>query len=323
MIHPTMRLRAFRFIPGVLTAGCLLAAASSSLAQQDSDVLLDGVPLENAIVGRDVGVRLRGEVRFEDDYDGLIDSDVNYGRFPSQIYSTDITIFHKNRSYIGGSYSRWDNDQDLKVDRWSGKFRYPVDLEHDTFLYLQYNSDGMKDGPAYNYASVATDRQLSEDIYLYMVYRNYHMSGTPSSHQLSAYVSWKPSSLMRVGGEIAGSLAENVPGAAPWYGRVFGAIFLIPDLTSFRVEGLHYDTGTAYVSDTISAYLYQKVGSRSLLRLDYRFYMDAQNLESHAWGGKVRHYFSPAFSMHAGYRWYEHSEGTDFSGPFAGVDMLF
>lgn len=53
-----------------------------------------------------------------------------------------------------------------------------------------------------------------------------------------------------------------------------------------------------------------------------RHYRDDNDLSSHAYGVKLRHYFSARLSGHVGYRRYNHSEGPDTDSVLAGVGLL-
>jgi hypothetical protein len=135
-------------------------------------------------------------------------------------------------------------------------------------------------------------------------------------------VSWRPTSRLRIGEQAAATKYRGIGELGPWYVSVFGTVFLRENATSLRFELRHYESSTDVKYQRYHAYLYQRLGSRSFVRAGYRFYDDDQGLQSHAWGLKLRHFFSPRFGAQAGYRDYDHSEGADFGTFLAAFDVI-
>lgn len=299
---------------------CCLTTAVRTAAQEEDETLVEGVPLENAVVGRALAVRLRAEMQFTEDDDDIIDQNINYKRFPAKMYAGEIKLFQKDRFTFGVADEVWKNAQDLSVDRWGWNTRVP--LGKIWRMTLKYKRWDEQDGPDKNYHYAGLSRFVGKKIYSYTQYRHTTEGGDEIGHQLSQYISWNPEKRLRMGGQGAFSRESDSSGMKPWYARLFTTIFLIEDLTSLRLEAQHYESAADLTYEEYTSYLYQKLGSQSLLRLDCRYYHDNSDLTSYAWGIKAKRYFSPRVSAHIGYRWYDHSEGTDFDTVFAGASVL-
>ena len=71
----------------VLVCGPVATAWGQSA---EDEALAGGEFLENIIVNRPVALRLRGEVRFTDDSEEIIEEDLNYARFPAEMYQAGL-----------------------------------------------------------------------------------------------------------------------------------------------------------------------------------------------------------------------------------------
>ena len=115
---------------------------------------------------------------------------------------------------------------------------------------------------------------------------------------------------------------DGIGGLGPWYADLFGSVYLVEETTSLSGKVRYYDTAGDLEYQEYNLYLYQRLGNRSLVRLGYRFYRDNQDLDSHAVGIKLKRYFTPRFSAHIGYRYYDHSIGPNFDTALAGFGLL-
>jgi hypothetical protein len=313
-----------------------LACLAPLRAQDSDEMLFGGMPLENAAVDHDFALRLRLETQMTEDDDDVVETDPQYARFPTRMYSGEAKVFQSNRATYGVTYSQWENKQDLDVRSWAWKIRYPIAVEpqmiydtYDTgvgsFLSLQYRTqeDDQTNGTrSLSYYSVAADRFFENGIYAFLQYRHTIEDGHGSGHQLSEYANWKLSNRLKIGEQAAVSSQEDADNLTPWYARVFGTYFLAEDWTSMRVEARHYEAGGDFRYQEYKAYFYQKIGSRSLVRLSYRYYTDNDDMSSNAYGIKLKHYVSPRFSVHFGYRYYDHRMGTDLDTFYSGLNLL-
>lgn len=300
------------FIFAIL-CGCL----STVWAQQEEETLVQGVPFENRIVGRDVAVRLRTEIRITEENDDLID--VSYERFPTEIYAAEIKLFHKNRLTLGTTYEMWENSQDLDCVRLGLAAGIPVGPLWK--LAVRYGHKAQEDDLNSDYLQVGATRSLGRSLYSYCEYR-YLWEADYEQHQLSEYISWNVSPILRMGGQIALSSATDADGVDPWYVRGFATVFLIKTVTSLRVEAKHYKSRGDLTFQEYQSYLYQKLSSKAFVRLGCRYYTDSDDLDSIALGIKAKYYVNARLSAHIGYRAYDHSEGADFDTGFAGVGVL-
>jgi hypothetical protein len=304
------------------------------LAQEADELLIDGMPLENAIVGRDLALRLRAEVQLTEDDDELIDEDVNYARFPKRMYSAEAKLFRKDRTSFLGTYSIWQNEQDLDMSQWSWKMRLPLasgpenvydayEAQSASYLSLRYRkTEAVEDSPGRDYWYIGHDVTFVNGVYSYLQYRHSIEDGESVGHQVSEYLSWRPADRIRFGGQAAVSKNQGGDGVRPWYAGLFTTFFLIQDVTALRLDARHSDSREDLQYDEYKVYLYQKIGGRSLLRLSFRQYEDTEDRSSQAYGVKAKYFFSPRMSTHIGYRFYEHSEGADYDTFYAGLNIL-
>ncbi len=285
-------------------------------------MLVGGKPLENAAVDRSVALRLRAEVQLTEDDDDLLREDVTYKRFPSRIYFAEGKLFQQDRVTVSTDYARWRNQQDLDIGRLSGNLRLPFGesrMSHLTLKFRKLENEGSDD---VNYGYAGVGRSFGENLYTFVDYRHGSRGGETIGDQLSGYCSWKPTGRLRIGSQGAVNRAGQADGPEPWFVRVFATVFPVKDLTSIRVDAQRYDTDSALSYTEYNGYLYQKIGSRSFVRFNYRYYRDTGDRSSHAYGAKVQRYFSPRVASHIGYRIYDHQQGADFQTVFAGISLL-
>lgn len=307
----------------------ILALVRTASGQSEGESLVNGAPLENAIVGRDVAVRLQVQSQFTEDDDDLIDDDANYVRFPSRMYSVKLQLLESSGSHSAVTYSRWENSHELESDNITCDFRLPfsspdfgVVPSHVSFKYRK-KTDSLPDGrEETDYWSIAYDKTFQNGWYTYTQYQYTRDDIRASSHELSEYLSYKYSEDLRLGmqGSISKYNGQDVAG--PWFVRLFASAFLVPDWTLLRAEAQHYESGSGYAFQLYNAYLSQKISTDYLVRLNYRYYEDSANLSSHALGLKIKHWLSAATSADVGYRYYVHNEGADFDTLYAGFSVL-
>jgi hypothetical protein len=311
---------------------CCLALWSlvGAYGQIEEEAVMEGEFLENVIVERDWALRMRGEISLTEDEHELIDDDIAYARFPDRIYATEVKALQRGGSSVAASYARWRNRQDLDAQRWSWKMRVPLrgtaftDVDYiPPYLSLSYRYyEGDDDLPDRHYWYAGLDRSFRSGVYALLQYRLAAEDGGLAGHQLYEYLSWKISQRFRVGEQAAVSRSEGTDDLGPWYARLSATAFLVRDWTSLRLDAQHYDTGVDLEYQEYNTYLYQRIGGRSFLRLNYRHYRDSNELTSGAWGLKLKHYFTARLAAHAGYRFYDHSDAADFDTVFAGVHLL-
>jgi len=296
----------------------ILAFAPPTLAQDEDEILIDGEPLENAVAGRALALRLRGEIQVTEDEEDIIDDDVQYGRFPSRLYAAEAKFYQSDRLTLSVTADRWDNQQGLDATRLGWSLRKP--LTGRTSLTLTYRRRDADYAPVKHYGYLALGHYVSKSIYSYARFRYTTQSEAPNTYQLSEYLSWSPHKRFRLGGQVAATQDEDEFGS--WYARIFSTCFLKEDRTSMRVEARHYDTVDSISFQDYKCFLYQRFGDAGFVRLGYRFYGDSEDLTSHGYGVKVRHFFTPSLAGHIGYRRYDHSEGPDMDTVLAGVQWL-
>lgn len=307
----------------VLLGGMAVVAYGQSA---EDEALGGGEFLENIIVNRPVAVRLRGEVRFTDDDEDILEEDDNYARFPAQMYQGEIKLFQRDRSTFSLSYEQWKNDQDLDRSSWSWKMWIPLsvrDVDNELHLTLRYRRrGGTEDLTDMDYWYVGLDKAFAGGLYAYVQYRHALEDGRSDGSQVYEYLSWKPTSRFRVGEQAAVTREEGRGKTGPWYVNLFGTLFVIPDTTALQLDARYYESTTDLTYQRYTASLYQRIGGRSFVRLNYRFYDDSEDLSSHAVGVKVKHYFSPRFTTHIGYRFYEHNEGPTLDTVYGGAGLI-
>jgi hypothetical protein len=281
--------------------------------------------LENYVVERDLALRLRAAVQFTEDDDELIDEDPEYSAFPTRLYSTEAKLFHNSRTTLSGRWALWENQQDLSIRRWTVRARRPLPWStRDAASHFTLKTtfrEGVDDDEDRQYLYAGIDRSIGDELYGFVQYRHKSEGGTTHSGQLFEYLSWRPTSRFLLGEQVAVTRNEgNEPG--PWYVRLFTTVFLIKDTTSLRFELQHYDSSGDRTYQQYNAYAYQRLWGNGLLRLNYRLYDDNQGLLSHAYGAKLKYYFSERIDAYLGYRYYDHSEGADFDTIHGGLGVL-
>jgi hypothetical protein len=306
---------------GAFLAIC--AAAGWVDAQEENERLGSGIPLENSIVNRDTAFRWRWEVQDSEDNHDLLSEDPALASYPQQLYTTEMKMFRVNGASAFGMYDLWQNDQDLDVFRASGGFGFPAGESWRIDLKGTYLDRETIPDTQYYYFSAG--RPLGQ-FYTYSQYRYSSdgrdiNNGISQGHQLSEYLSWNPIKTFRLGGQVAYCIKENGDDAA--YGRIFTAASFFDYSTTVRLEVFDYESLLYTDYREYKAYLYQKLSSSSLIRLQYRYYNDSESRESHGPGVKLMHFFSSRVEGHIGYVRYSQSEGTDFDSFLAGMSLVF
>ena len=303
---------------------------TKDVCAQDEASGLGDESLETGIISKDLPLRLRGEVQFTESNLSLIDSDVNYARFPSRMYTSEIKLLQTSGSSATAAYSRWQNSQGLDSNLWWWKLRFPLEISSDfrdvtespPFLMVSsWQQGGDSNSPTINYWYLGIDKATVNGIYSFVQYRNTTTDSDSTGHQLFEYVSWKVSDRVRVGEQAAASKDAGSGYLTPWYAGVFTTVFLVKNLTSLRMDGLYYDSD-ALNFQQYDAYLYQRVSASSFVRLSYRYYSDSNDLYSGAAGIMLKYYFSARASAHIGYRLYDHSEDASFNTFFGGFNIF-
>jgi len=306
-------------VVSLLLAACSLAGLAGSARAQAEELLVGSVPFENSIVGRDLALRLRTEVQMTTDDDDLIEDDIAYSRFPSEMIAGEAKLILKDRTAFALSLDRWDSEQDHHEHRLGWRFDMPAgSRSRFTIRYRRRSGDIAK--KHYFYGGYSC--YLMDKLYSYSQLRYTDVVEGSEALQASQYLSWTASRRFRLGGQAGAILSSEDDGDEPWYVRGFSTVFLIPEWTSLRGEVRHYDSSGELVFQEYRAMLYQKILDSSLLRLDYRYYRDDSGLKSHGYGLKLRHYFSARCSGHVGYRRYDHNEGTDLDSVLLGLGLL-
>lgn len=311
---------------GVVSLLLLLLTKTGSAQDQSA---LEGESVENSIVGRNLVLRLRGEVQLTDSEMSLIDNDVNYARFPSRIYTEEAKLIQGDGSSFTAAHSDWRNSQGLDSTLWSWKIRFPLQssdfrdvTESPPYLFVSdWNQSGEGGSPDINYWYLGVDKTTVKHVYMFFQYRIETDEGKFTGHQLYEYVTWKASQRLQLGEQLAISKDMDSDNVKPWYGGLFTTIFLAKDVTSLRMDGLYYDSD--YINyQQYDAYLYQKISLSSFFRLSYRYYRDSSDLYSNSEGIMFKRYFTPRISAHIGYRFYNHSEDANLDTFFGGFNIL-
>jgi hypothetical protein len=311
----TVRIAAVGAFVGILLGvGCVYA-------QDEDDVTFGDLPLENAVAGHNLAVRIRGEVLFTEDAEALLDDDVAYARFPSEIYDAEIRIFQNDGLSVAAEHSQWENEQGLDLQRSGLTVRAPLaDNYKITWRYSTLSKNSEESDRDYLYFALSST--LGKGFYSYTQYRNTVEKGQKDVHQFSQYASWTAPKRCRFGGRAAVSIDDDNDESGPWYLDAFGSAYIWKQETSIRVSHRHYVASSDLNFDESKLYLYHSLWNRTLLRVGYRLYRDSDDMESHAYGAKIKHYLSPRGSVHAGYRLYDHKVGADFDSAYAGFSLL-
>jgi len=317
--------------PGVVVFGVALGAAlgvlgAAARAQEDDAAGAGGLFLENEVVGRPVAVRLRAEAMLTEDDDDLLREDADYARLPTRLYTTEARVYQSDRATYTASYSLWRNPQGMDLSQWSWKAWVPLYVEagrseyHLTLKYRERAADG--DEQERGSWLIGVDRSSANGLYTYLQFRYSTQEGQSAGQDLYEYVSWSPTTKLRFGQQASVSVVPGVEAPAPWYVGLFGTIFLRPDRTSLRVDARHYDSGAHLAYERYTLALYQRLGERTLVRLNTRLYSDNADFQSEAFGIKVKRFFSPRVAAHVGYRYYDHSSSLDFDTVYGGLEIL-
>jgi hypothetical protein len=306
-----------------LFAGLMAALAAGPVAaQEETERLSSGIPLENRIAGRDLAFRWRWEVQDSEESMGPLDEDPTLARYPTRLYTSELKMFLENGVTAFVMVDQWENHQDLDVSRTSGGFGIPVEgwrVEGKA----AYSAQGTYNDNQFYYLSLG--RPLGA-FYTYTQYRlslegQSDNSGYITSHQLNEYVSWTPVKTFRLGAQ--GGYCEKENRDDSGYIRVFSTRSFFNYRTALRVEALCYESRLNPDYREVKSYLYQKLTDSTLLRLGYRYYGDDDSQESHGPGVKLIHFFGPRIACHVGYLRYVSPDGPDFDSVLGGMNVIF
>lgn len=302
----------------------LCAFVPAVCGQEEEDLLINGMPVENAIVERDWAVRCRLQAELTEEREELIDDDASYARYPSRIYSSDVRLYRKDRSYFDVMYSRWENSQGLDLDQWSWKMRGRL-FDTASFVNLQFRRDQTSETENNQSLYLGIDRYLADTVYSFVQYRYRSGADDRTSHQVVGLLTWLVNRGWRLGAQGAVSEDSAIDGTGPWYARAFTTIYLVPDWTSLRVDARYSDSRLDMTSQEYNAYLYQKLGSSAWVRFNYRHYEDSDEFGSNAYGIKFKYFFSTRFSANIAYRYYDQDQdpGAELDTFYGGIDVLF
>jgi hypothetical protein len=317
-----------RFVQAVLIASTFLWAWTAR-AGDDQAASSEGGYVENAVAGRSIAVRLRGEVQFSDSEMSLIEQDANYAAFPATIYNSEIKFIQEDGSSGRLAYLRWKNSQGLNMGLWQWKFRFPLQssdfrdvTESPPFISIScWSQNGHANIPQLTYWYLGIDKATKNNIFMLLQYRSTVQDGNVNGHELYEYVSWKVSDRLNFGEQAAGDKSQDRSAVSPWYASVFGTVFLVPDMTSLRLDGWYFTSDYVTYEQT-DAFLTQRIGKRTELRLSWRYYHNDSDLSANAVGIKLKYYFSPRFCVHVGYRTYDHTESADLDSFFGGFSLI-
>lgn len=289
-------------------------------AEDESDSV-GGVSLDNTITGRDYALRLSSEVQFTDEDKALLSDDVAYKQFPTRMYAAEAKLSLKSGYMFSGMYDTWRNPQGLDIGRWALTGRFPLDSGWRlTWMMRRYDGD---DDSYRDYHYLALSKSFKSGIYAYLQYRYGNENGSNDTHQALAYLTWQPISAVRVGGQLA--LTEDFSDRDAGYvmGKLFVSFYAWENRTSIRLLSQHYQGESGFNYQEYETSLYQRLDSRSFVRMDLRYYVDSSDLASVSWGVKLQRYFTTRFSANIGYRSYQHNAGPDFDSVLGGAEVLF
>jgi hypothetical protein len=294
--------------------------AASVLAQDDEILASGGKPLENQIVDRELAVRLRLEARGTQDSEGLVDEAPALRFSPQQMYAGELKLFHSSRATLAGSYEYWLNDQDMQDRRLGAALGVP--LGESWIARVRFFNLDQTDVGTYRFYYAGAGGMLGK-VYSFSQYRyETPATGSTNLHQVYQYFSFTAGNRFRGGAKGAYEI-DDAGARRSWYTGGFGSLALLQDWTTLRYEGLVGEyTGFRHYQEH-RVYLYQRVGSRLLVRPEYRYYRDNQDVDSNAYGIKLIYYFSPAVDFHVGYRRYTQSEGAGLNTVMAGLGIIF
>ncbi len=294
-----------------------MLCAAPGYAQEEEQMLWGDRPIENAVVGRDLAFRLRGEAQTSDDQHDLIDTDPRYAQYPSRLYSTEMKALHASRLSLAGTYEYWENKQELDIFRAGGTLSVPLGSTWRADLrYLYYDQDAAPDRQYY-YGSVGGPLG---PFYTKTQYRYSTRERSTDGNQVYQYLSWAPYRSLRLGAQ--GAYYRALDDYCSWYVKGFLHQLFWDDRTGIRLEAQRYKTNADYDFQEYRAYLYQRLGTRWLLRPGYRYYRDDQGVDSHAGSVKVKCYLSARLACHAEYVRFYQNDGADIDLLLAGASLL-
>lgn len=296
-----------------------ISILSAAKAQDDSETIVGGRPLENVIVDRDMYVRVIAETRFTEDERDLLGEDVNYERFPSRMYDTQVMLAGTNRFRITSGYSFWENTQNLDVTRKSISLRIPLNSKWSIYpRYMMQKEENIHK----DYYQIAAGGWV-KNMYTYTQYQRAKDEDADRTSQIYQYLSWQPSSAScRIGAEGSVNTKENSDDLSSWHAKLFSSFPIIKGSTYLHLSGLYLDYIDILEYNEYEASVYQIMGDKTTLKVSYRYYEDTNDLYSHSYGVKIKHYFVPRLGVYAGYRRYDHSEGADLDTAYGGFNLL-
>jgi hypothetical protein len=259
---------------------------------------------------------VRAEASLSGD-DDLLDDDADYEQSPKQIYTSQVRVSHVRGLVMTGEYAYLDNDQDLDLGESSFEVGIPSRLKLNWRLKYKHRQTS----PDTDYVYAGVERDFGSAIYAYVRYRHTMFDGSYAGDQYAGYLTWTPGLVHRLEFTVVTSDIEG--SGRTWLGAASVARFLRPESTSLRFQALHYDTDEGLDSQEYLCHVYQRVGDRSFLRFGARYFRDSDQMESYSLGVKAKRFFSPRFSAHIGYRWYDHRHGPDLSTVLLGMSALF
>jgi len=306
------------------------AFVSDSFCQEDEDLRIGGKPLENSITGNGIALRVRGEFQMTDDDADLIDSDINYIRFPSRMFDGDVKMFQSDGFSTALDYSYWSNEQDLNTTRYGFMAKAPFGT-NATFFAKYRIQDGGEILPNYTFYYLGFSKNYdngfySSTQYRYKYYEQSMLSSSPGSqsigHQISEYVSYAKPKSYRIGAQVAISNEELYGGLVPWFGRLAGTKYLFSGGSSVRLEGQYYQATEDLSLTDLKASYYHKLGRKIYTRIGYRYYKDNSGLEADSYSAMLKYFFSTKLQVHSGYRLYQHSTGDNMNTVYMGFSLL-
>lgn len=324
-VFGTEHRRTHSVLPAVAAAWFLLAPVYLTFGQADdeSDVP-GGTYLDNTIVGRDYALRLSAEVQFTDEDNALLSDDPAYLQFPTRMYAAEARLSCKNGLMFAGMHDTWSNQQGLDVGRWVLTGRYPLDDAWRLAWMMRVSEGDNASDANKDYHYLALSKAFKNSLYMYSQYRYGSEGGSNDTHQASLYMTYNPFTSVRLGGQITVTGDFSAERQSSYQlGKVFVTFYAWQDRTSIRLLTQYYRGESGFRYNEYESSLYQRLDSKTFIRLDLRYYDDTSDLASFAWGVKLKRHFTPRFSADIGYRSYDHNTGPDFDSIYGGAEVLF
>jgi len=310
-----------RSYPSLWLLSILLSGVTSTdwaRAQEYEDILLDGQPLENVIAGRDWAYRLRLEVQSSDDDRELLEEDIAFQRFPSLMYSGEMTAFHASSLTIRGHSEYIRSDQGYDTRRVGMSTAIP--LGDTRRLRLKLSETRSEEGNSTQFLYAGISRTLGATVYAYSRYRHTVREGTTAGQQVYQFLSWTPTRALYV--TLNGAHSWTSPYRS-WYARATATALLLQESVALRLEIEHDESTARPHSQQYQVLLYRRILQGTWVNVSYRFYEDDPGFRSHAYGVKLRHFFSPRLSGHVGFRHHDHNSIASLDTVLGGVSVVF